>query len=258
MVSLKDITELEYLASRCWPAKEIEMYGGWIIHWNDGITWRANSVLPIGSIGDIQLEKAIEYIISFYEERETPAAFKITEASRPEDIDETLADMGFEKRMITYCQTVSIDELSCIFPKVPVDIFKVNDDSIDALMFESGYDNPTIDARRGIINRIKGEKVIARVMIDGRIAGVGLGVAQDSWLGLFSIRTLPNYRRQGVAWSISCALGMWGEDLGVKRAFLQVEAKNKPALFLYESMGFETMYTYWYRILDLQKRIVTL
>jgi ribosomal protein S18 acetylase RimI-like enzyme len=50
---------------------------------------------------------------------------------------------------------------------------------------------------------------------------------------------------------------MWGEDLGGKDAFLQVEAKNVPAVSLYESMGFETMYTYWYRILDLQKRIVT-
>jgi ribosomal protein S18 acetylase RimI-like enzyme len=250
MVSRKDITELEYLASRCWPAREIERYRGWIIHFNDGVTWRANSVLPIGSIGDIELEEAIEYVISFYNEREEPTAFKITEASEPNDIDETLADMGFEKRMVTYVQTMKIDELSCIYPKVPVDIIKANDDSIKTLVFESGFDETTIEARKGIINRIEGEKGIARVMIDGRIAGVGLGVVQEDWLGLFSIRTLPEYQRRGVAWSASCALGMWGEDLGAKRAFLQVEVKNTPALSLYESMGFEIMYKYWYRILD--------
>jgi GNAT superfamily N-acetyltransferase len=257
MVSRKDITELEYLASRCWPAREIERYRGWIIHWNDGITWRANSVLPIEPIGDIELEEAIEYIISFYDERKTPAAFKITEASEPEDLDDTLADMGFEKRMVTHVQTVLIDELSCVYLKVPVDIVKVTDDSIKTLMFESRFDNPTIEARRGIIKRVEGEKGIARVLIDGRIAGVGLGVVQDDWLGLFLIRTLPEYQRRGVAWSVSCALGMWGEDLGAKKAFLQVEAKNGPALTLYESMRFETMYTYWYRILDLHKQTVT-
>jgi GNAT superfamily N-acetyltransferase len=257
MVSSRDITELEYLASHCWPAREIERYKGWIIHWNDGITWRANSVLPIGPIDGVQLEEAIEYVISFYEERETPSAFKITEASMPEDIDETLADMGFERRMLTHVQIVPITKLSCIYPKVPVDILKVNDSSIDILMVESGFDENTIEVRRGIINRIEGEKGIAQVMIDGKLAGVGLGVVQESWLGLFSIRTLPEYQRRGVAWSISCALGMWGEDLGAKSAFLQVEAKNRPALMLYELMGFETLYTYWYRILDSQKRIVT-
>jgi ribosomal protein S18 acetylase RimI-like enzyme len=165
--------------------------------------------------------------------------------------------MGFEKRMVTHVQTVSLDELSCISPRVPVDILKVNDDSIDTLMFGVGFDETTFKVRKGIIEQIEGEKGIARVMIDGRIAGVGLGVVLDTWLGLFSIRTLPEYQHRGVAWSVSCALGMWGEDLGGKDAFLQVEAKNVPAVSLYESMGFETMYTYWYRILDLQKRIVT-
>jgi len=257
MVSMKAITELEYLASHCWPARVVERYKGWIIHWNDGITWRANSVLPIGPISDVQLEEAIEHVISFYNDRQTPAAFKVTEASIPEDIDETLADMGFEKRMMTHVQIIQIDELSCIYPRVPVDILKVNNDSINTLMFESGFNETTIKVRKEIINRIEGEKGIARVMIDGRLAGVGLGVVQKSWLGLFSIRTLPEYQRRGVAWSISCALGMWGEDLGAKSAFLQVEAINVPALALYESMGFETMYTYWYRILDSRKRTVT-
>jgi len=230
---------------------------GRIIHWNDGVTWRANSVLPIGSIDELQLEDAIEHVISFYEEKKTPPAFKLTKASMPEDLDETLSDMGFEKRMVTYFQTIHIDELSCVLPRVPVDIIKVNDDSISTLMFESGLDETAINVRKEIINRIEGEKGIARVMIDGRLAGVGLGVVQESWLGLFSIRTLPEYQRRGVAWSVNCALGMWGEDLGAKNAFLQVEAKNMPALALYESMGFGTMYTYWYRILDSRKRAVT-
>ena len=257
MVSLKGINELEYLASHCWPAREVERYKGWIIHWNDGITWRANSVLPIEPMDEVQLEEAIEYVISFYDERMTPSAFKLTEASVPNDLDETLADMGIEKRMITHVQTITIDELSCIYPRVPVDILKVDDDSIDTLMFESGFDDTNADVRRGIINRIEGDKGIARVMIDGKLAGVGLGVVQESWLGIFSIRTLSEYQRRGVAWSISCALGMWGEDLGANTAFLQVESRNGPALALYESMGFETMYTYWYRILDVRKRAVT-
>jgi GNAT superfamily N-acetyltransferase len=249
MMSQIDITEMEYLASKFWPARVIERYKGWIIHFNDGITWRANSVLPVGPIDEVQLEDAIEYIIAYYNEKGMPAAFKMTESSQPEGLDETLTDMGFEKRMVTYVQTIPIQELSCIYPKVPVDVIKVDDSSIDILMYESGVDKPAAEARRQIIKRIEGEKGIARVMIDGRLAGMGLGVVRADWLGLFSIRTLPEYQRRGVGWSANCALGMWGEDLGAKKVFLQVEAKNTPALALYESLGFQTMYSYWYRIL---------
>jgi len=80
MVAERTVSDIEYLASHCWPAKEIERYQGWIIHWNDAVTWRANSILPI-SEPSVMLEDAIDYVIKFYEERNTPSAFKITEES---------------------------------------------------------------------------------------------------------------------------------------------------------------------------------
>ncbi len=248
MVPERTISDIEYLASHCWPAKEIERYQEWIIHWNDAVTWRANSVLPIGEPSDI-LEDAIDYVIKFYEERNTPAAFKITEESKPEDLDKTLEEMGFVKFMNTYLQTAPTDELACLDPRVGVDLLRVTDESIDTLIHRSKRTEFELEIRREIIHRIEGEKKIARVMIDGQIAGVGLGVVEDDMLGLFSVRTLPEYQHRGVAWSISCALGMWGEETGASTAFLQVEADNLPALGLYDSMGFKTKYNYWYRIL---------
>ena len=250
MASKEAITDLEQVAALCWPAREIQSYNGWLINWSDGITWRANSVHPFGPIEDIRLEDAIEYVISFYQSKDTKPAFKLTEASLPVDLDETLEDMGFEKRMITHVQTVPITELSCLDPRVAVDLLKVTNESINALFQETGFTEQVRSARSDIIARIKGEKIIACAKIDGKFAGVGLGVVQGKWLGLFSIRTLERYRRRGVGWSISCALSMWGEENGAQNIFLQVEAKNTPALALYESMGFEIMYTYWYRILE--------
>ena len=250
MVLQRTISDIEYLASHCWPAKEIERYQGWIIHWNDGVTWRGNSVLPIGEPSDIMLEDAIDYVIKFYNGRDTPAAFKITEESKPEDLDETLEEMGFEKRMMTHMQTIPISELAALDLIVGVDLLRVTDESIDTLIHRSERSEFALEARRDIIHHIEGEKKIARVMIDGQIAGVGLGVVEEDMLGLFSVRTMPEYQHRGVGWSISCALGMWGEETGADTGFLQVEADNSPALALYSSMGFKTKYTYWYRILD--------
>ena len=250
MVTERTISDIEYLASHCWPAKEVERYHGWIIHWNDAVTWRANSVLPLGETVDTLLEDSIDYIINYYNERNTPPAFKITEESKPEELDETLDEMGFQKRMVTHVQTVPIDTLACLDPRVSVDILRVADESIDSLFHRSKRDEFALEVRREIIHRIEGEKKIARVMIDGQVAGVGLGVVEEDMLGLFSIRTLPEYERRGVAWSVNCALAMWGEENGAETAFLQVESENAPALALYAAMGFKTKYTYWYRILE--------
>ncbi|TFG98478.1 GNAT family N-acetyltransferase [Candidatus Thorarchaeota archaeon] len=250
MVIERTISDIEYLASHCWPAKEVERYHGWIIHWNDAVTWRANSVLPLSETSDALLEDSIDYVIKFYNDRNTPPTFKITEESKPETLDEILEEMGFQKRMITQVQTIPIDDLVCFNPRVGVDLLRVSDESIDTLLYRSKRDEFAQEVRREIIHRIEGEKKIARVMIDGKIAGVGLGVVEEDMLGFFSIRTFPEYERRGVGWSVTCALAMWGEETGANIAFLQVESENKPALALYAAMGFKTKYTYWYRILE--------
>ncbi|TFH05120.1 MAG: N-acetyltransferase [Candidatus Thorarchaeota archaeon] len=250
MVIERTISDIEYLASHCWPAKEIERYHGWIIHWNDAVTWRANSVLPLDETSDALLEDSIDHVINYYNDRNTPPAFKITEESKPETLDETLDEMGFQIRMVTHVQTIPIDDLACLNPRIEVDLLRVSDGSIDALLHRSKRDEFALEIRREIIHRIEGEKKIARVMIDGHIAGIGLGVVKEDMLGLLSIRTLPEYERRGVAWSVTCALAIWGEETGANTAFLQVEAENKPALALYAAMGFKTKYTYWYRILE--------
>lgn len=250
MVQERTITDIEYLASLCWPAKEIERYYGWIIQWHDGVTWRANSVLPLDDIEDELVEDSIDYVIDFYDRHDTPPAFKITKESKPIALEEILEEMDFQQRMITHVQTVPIRDLTCLDPRVEVDILRVSDDSIDTLFHGSDRDDFALQIRREIIHRIEGEKKIARVKIHGKIAGVGLGVVEQDMMGLFSISTLPEYRRCGVGWSISCALAMWGEENNAETAFLQVEADNRPALALYETMGFKTLYTYWYRILE--------
>ena len=251
MVSESEIAEFELLTSHYWPAREIVSYKGWVIQWNDGITWRANSVLPNEWDGTVEVERVVDYVIEMYKEKNTLPAFKMTSVSQPRGLDELLEKKGFVKRMVTHVQTVAIQELSCLDPHQPVDLFEVNSESLNVLMHQSEREREEIEGRKGIINRIEGAKNIARVMMHGRIAGVGLGVVQKSLLGFFSIRTIPEFRRRGAAWSVSCALAKWGEDIGASRAFLQVEAENKAALNLYKAMGFETLYTYWYRILEI-------
>ena len=83
----------------------------------------------------------------------------------------------------------------------------------------------------------------------GGIVGVGYGVVDRSWLGVFGMVTAPAHRRRGVARAVLAALAAAGEDRGARRAYLQVETDNDAALALYAELGFTHHHRYHYRSL---------
>ncbi|MFW9919792.1 MAG: GNAT family N-acetyltransferase [Candidatus Thorarchaeota archaeon] len=245
-----DITRIELIASRAWPAKENERLDGWMLRANDGITWRTNSVLPCYSLHELPLEEAIELAIEFYRKRSIPPTFKITEASEPHNLDEELEKRGFEKEMLTHLQIADITFISRLQGSYEVEIIPELDfDWIKAYGKMGGFDQFTLDTRLEIIDRIRFPLALAKVYINENVVGIGMGVVEDRMMGLFGIYTDPVHRNRGIGASVNVALGIWGESLGATTAYLQVEAENEKALKLYSKLGFETKYDYWYRIL---------
>ena len=90
------------------------------------------------------------------------------------------------------------------------------------------------------------EKRYAELRLDGRPAGVGLGVLLDGVLGVFDVFTAPDDRRKGVARALLATLLAWGRSEGAASAFLQVAAENTAAVGLYRDLGFAAAYTYVY------------
>ncbi|MHA1935708.1 MAG: GNAT family N-acetyltransferase [Candidatus Thorarchaeota archaeon] len=245
-----DITAFELMAGRAWPALYIEELEGWQLRADDGITWRANCVLPVGKVEGTTLDEAIENVIEFYSSRSLPTAFKMTLDSQPKELDDELDQLGFLKYMITHVQTASVDHVLETQPAVRVEINNNPSPAWISCYGQAGkYDEHTLNVRTEIIRRISNKKAVASAFIGEELVGVGLGVLEDDWIGLFSITTLEKFRRNGVAKSVNYAIANWAKKLGADRAYLQVEADNDPALVLYKSMNFQTLYTYWYRIL---------
>jgi ribosomal protein S18 acetylase RimI-like enzyme len=87
----------------------------------------------------------------------------------------------------------------------------------------------------------------ASCTVDGRVVGVGFGVVEDGWLGIFGMGTAPEHRRQGVATDVLWALGAAARDRGATRRYLQVETDNDAAIALYEGLGFTVSHGYHYR-----------
>jgi len=245
-----DINELELLGHNAWVAQERMRLGGWLLRADNGITRRANSVLPLGPPG-LDLSTAIDFAIEFYSSRDLIPRFQVSEASLPSKLDNILADRGFSKIFPVEVWTAEISALSKFEPTCDTEYLDaLSEEWIDTYLQASGYDPSTMDVRKGILERTDQQ----RVYVLAKETAVGFGVVEEDWLGVFNIGTHPEKRRSGAALSINHALGMWGEKVGATKVYLQVETNNSVAKNFYEKLGFAHAYTYWYRQLDYPKK----
>ena len=83
---------------------------------------------------------------------------------------------------------------------------------------------------------------------DGQPMAMALGAVEGEHMGLFDVLVMPRARRRGLARKVSESLYAWAATKGARFAYLQVVATNEAALPLYRSQGFETLYTYHYRV----------
>ncbi|MFW9806943.1 MAG: GNAT family N-acetyltransferase [Candidatus Thorarchaeota archaeon] len=250
MIDQPQIIELEQIASNAWVAEETERFGGWLLRANSGITRRANSVLPLGP-PPIPLDEAIEYVIDFYKTRNLIPRFQMTEASKPVELDRDLSERGFSVGLQVEIHTAAISHLVQKEPAFDVMISNdVSDGWMSVYSESSGYNESSMEVRKGLMKRTTCIKGFALAKIDRDLAGVGFGVVDGKWLGIFNIAVHPSMRGRGVASSMNTALAKWAHQRGAKSAYLQVESENLPALKLYSKLGFQQLYTYWYRKLD--------
>jgi ribosomal protein S18 acetylase RimI-like enzyme len=103
------------------------------------------------------------------------------------------------------------------------------------------------EGRRSIVQRIGPRVGYALLQLDGVNVGMGLAVLERGWVGIFSMATQPNFRRQGLATTVIYALAQWGQSHQADQIYLQVMESNAPAQALYQKLGFETVYHYHYR-----------
>jgi len=247
MTTSGKIIELEEISSNGWPAREIVHIGGWKLRANDGVTRRANSVLPLGDPRR-NLDEAIDAVEHFYSERRIEPRFQITEASVPPKLDSRLVERGYVTDLTVRVETMALHRLAAIRASHNVEIRpELTSDWLSTYALAGQYDETAIKSRRGILERINTTRAFALVRLSGNVVGVGLGVVEREWMGLFAVETLTTHRRLGIATSVIRSLAAWGNEHGASAAYLQVEENNAPALALYKKAGFKNLYQYWSR-----------
>jgi ribosomal protein S18 acetylase RimI-like enzyme len=173
----------------------------------------------------------------------------MTKASHPTNLDSFLESKGLIIDMPTKMLTSPLDRITLEEPDVAIVVFGSPwDDWTAAYGKLTGFDKTKIAVRSDIINRIPSKKACSAAILDQKVIGIGLGVLDDDWLGLFALVTHENFRRQHVGTSITQSLVSWGLSQGASHGYLQVQEDNVPAQKLYYGLGFEDAYSYWYRV----------
>ena len=241
-----EIPALEARADRAWPAAEVEPCDGWELRaTGPGIGRRVNSVAALAD-GTLPLADRIDRAEAFYRARGLPPIFKLTAAALPADLEGSLVAAGYR---LDAPVSVRTRALPVPLPAGPARLEAHPSEEWQQVNAASGeHCGPAPRLFLELVARIRAPLAFASVDDRGETAAVGMGVAQEGWVNVFEIGTHPAHRRRGLARRVLGALLDWGVAQGASRAYLQVMPDNLPALALYESLGFEEAYRYWYRV----------
>lgn len=246
---IPDILKIETASCRAWPALEREIYDGWLLRWAQGYTGRSNAVYPIyGS--SLNLTEKVAYCEDAYQKRGIAPRFKMTDVAQPDYLDTYLEGQGYQRTTPTLVQTCSLAHAPAR-PPLPLTIQTAP--TATWVDHYARYENLTaehVPVLQQLLQRIALPSAYGLIIRDGNIAAVGMAVADEDLLGIFKLVVAPAYRRQGLGTALVQGLLHWGWQQGAQTAYLQVRSDNQSAVRLYEQIGFQTLYGYWYRFKD--------
>jgi GNAT superfamily N-acetyltransferase len=185
----------------------------------------------------------------FYDTRRLPTRYQLSPVATPPGLDELLAERGYETEARVDVQTAPLGDVlrGTSGSSSAARLTAEPDDRWLALwteLFKRG--DPAITKER-LLDRIAPPAGFVLLEREGDPVAVGYGVVERGWLGIFSMGTVAQARRRGLATHVLHELARWASGLAATECYLQVEEGNEPAHRLYERAGFRTLYSYHYR-----------
>lgn len=234
------ILELEELSNTTWPAHVEEQHGGWLYRKSNGITWRANSVLPWGKAPfgepETSLEVEVTKVVKYYRSTQNVPAFVIPLPTYAE-LDAFLDRHGWIANLKGQFLIKDISEEEIANTDVQITdapstqwLACQGDEKIKEIM--QSYPAKYLEIRQG-------DDVVATA----RVATHG------SWALLTRLFVKDKYRARGFARTLMMSAEAVAKDCGATKISLQVDAANHAALALYASLGYAVHHEYLYRIL---------
>ncbi len=238
------------LSTNAWPAKYYYLLNGWVARISEGVTKRANSVMPLTYYGN-KLLKDIQVAEAIYTKNNLPIIFQLPDYFEPKNLLETLLENDYKIIDETLVMTAKINDLL----DIPINQDYSYQNTPEA---ENEWFNSMSVSGRGTQKRIEGQKaIISRILQpksffstkqDKEIIGIGMTVLEQGNLGIFDMLINPDFRRQGIAGSLIAKMVEWGKENSIHSTYLCVQGDNQPAIALYKKVGLKECFRYRYLI----------
>ena len=247
---LKSVQDLEKRAFRAWPALESREIAGWLQRMSGGYTKRANSINALAI--DPEFSPGVKVRLEQpYRECGLAPVWRLTPLAPPA-VEAALAADGYRRIDESLVQRSPLDGRFRLNPEVriapaPSPTWLAG---FAALSPVPAQHRATMAAMLAKI-AVPSSGVLAgfaHVEDNGEPIAFALGVVDGDHVGIFDVLVAPAARRRGLARRLTEHLCAWGAGLGARFAYLQVVATNHAALPLYAQLGFETVYSYAYRV----------
>jgi GNAT superfamily N-acetyltransferase len=242
--------EIEPLAVKAWPAREITPLDGWAMRFTSGSSHRGNSVVTLDYRG-AALAASIDAVEREYGRRGLVPMFHLTLASRPEGLEAELLARRYRRVSPTHLYIALTESLLArLAPPRDVERCSLDDPRFRALVTEGSRSAVDAAERLEILARLTTPSFCALALAGTAPVACGVGVETSGWVSFYVMRSHAAARRQGHAKRVLAAIADWARQRQAERLFLQVEDHNEPARALYRAAGFEPAYPYKYYILE--------
>ncbi len=244
--AINEILLYEELSMNAHPAIRTQMYDGWVLRFANGYTNRANSINPL-YLSTIPLEEKVVFCEELYTAQGLPTVYKLTLDS-PQSLDKILGEKNYKKVTPTNIMTKPLAAIDGFTSKTTIcqGITKTWQDNYFRL--NGIVDSQKMKTAAIIQSNIQNKVLCGMIEENGKIVACGLCVIERGYAGLYDIVVDSSYRGNGYGFDVCSSLLNTAVDLGAKTAYLQVIAENVPAIALYQKLGFEDKYQYWYRV----------
>ena len=245
MSPVDEIRALEARTFRAWPALETRSALGWVQRLSAGYTKRANSINALKP-DDPLTDGVKDALEAPYRAGGLPAVWRLTPLA-PAGADELLAGAGYRRIDESLVQRAALDDRFVVDREVQI-AAQPSDDWLAGFAALSPVAPQHRETMARMLRSIAAPVGFARVEQDGQPIAFALGVVDGDHVGLFDVLVAPQARRRGLARRLTQSIGAWGRSHGAQFAYLQMVATNTAALPLYADLGFETVYSYAYRV----------
>ena len=243
---------IEEAMFRCRPSLETVLDGDWVWRYAKGYTGRANSLQSLNAEDVNNAEKRLAVHVQRSRDYGIVPKFRVTPLGGQKIVDlldvQGWSTQGHTLVLRHVCSGgggtgAKANNISVVAP--------LSTRWQQAMAGLLGLEAPVFEIYREMLAMLpvpaRGFLMYSR---DSVLVSVALGVVADGMGAVFSLTSVPHFRRQGFGRGLMGFIHGYLRNEGAKQVVLQVEAHNKPAIGLYRSLGYEEAYSYTYRTLE--------